>query len=367
MQYAGGIIHEHLTVRKSGGLFDISHMGRFLISGPGGLDFLERSLTNSAARLEPGQAQYTLICDQEGRPLDDAFLYRIKDREYLLVVNAANRDKDWSWLNRLDLGGASLEDKSSELAMIALQGPNAARLLNDLAPGGLPAWSKGRGGWLTLEGAECFICRTGYTGEPVSFEIFGPWDKALGLWTALAEAGGVYGIEPIGLGARDTLRLEAGLPLYGHEYTPERPALAMPLAKYGMDLDGGRPDFPGRGALEAQAAALAGDDNALVPQRVLKIAGPAKGMMRPGSKVYQDGRELGELTSATMVPCWRFSGPAPGDETEKRLLGLALLDNKAEPGQAVEVEYRGRRLKAMLVNKFVSRSGDYLRAEQFPI
>ncbi len=365
VQYGGGIIHEHLTVRKFGGLFDICHMGRFLISGPGGLDFLERSLTNSAAKLAVGEAQYTLICNEEGRPLDDAFTYRLKEDEYLLVVNAANKDKDWAWLNRLDLGGASLEDKSSELAMIAVQGPQTARLLAGLARDGLPAWNKRNGGWITLAGVECFACRTGYTGEPVSYELFMPGDRALGLWTELAIQGAGLGVEPAGLGARDTLRLEAGLPLYGHEYSEERPALSVPLARYGMDLYEGRPDFPGKAALMAQAKELAEGKTGLVPQRVLKIAGPEKGMMREGSQVLQEGEPVGELTSATMVPAWLFEGDEPGDESGKRLIGMALVERKVKSGQTVEVKYRKRSLEAKAVSGFIAYAGDYVRPKQF--
>jgi aminomethyltransferase len=181
------------------------------------------------------------------------------------------------------------------------------------------------------------------------------------LWEALVAAGAGLGLLACGLGARDTLRLEAGLPLYGHELQPDRPILSLPLARYGLDLNQERGDFPGRSALAAQAAELAGDRIELVPRLVRCVAACERGMIREGSPVLVAGREVGQLTSGTTVPAWRFLDNGPGDEHYARAVGLAYLDRQVSPGQKVEIVYRGRALAGLVVKAFVKTAGDYLK------
>ncbi|MCF8099047.1 MAG: hypothetical protein K9K65_14490, partial [Desulfarculaceae bacterium] len=207
--------------------------------------------------------------------------------------------------------------------------------------------------------------RTGYTGEPVSFELFLPWETAGAVWDKLALSGAPLGVVPVGLGARDTLRLEAGLPLYGHVYREDRPIMAMPTAKLGVDLNPERGDFLGRAALEGQAQALASGQYGEVPRRVFAVAGLAKGMMREGSEVLAGGKPLGELTSGTMIPAWQFAGGLPGDEHYNRPLGLALLESGTQVGQEVEINYRKRALPGRVVKSFTRPLGRYLEPIQF--
>jgi aminomethyltransferase len=236
VQYPDGILKEHLATRRTAGLFDVSHMGRFIVSGTGALDFLQHVLTNHARALDVGESQYTLIPDQTGGAVDDAYLYRFFQDRYLLVVNAANREKDWAHLqNELPhFEGVQLEDQTAEIAMISLQGPQAKAILSQLV--GEEALPEPRRNCLSIaamKGHWLWLARTGYTGEPLCFEVFMPADSAISVWDAM-QAGGAM---PIGLGARDTLRLEAGLPLYGHELgvDPEGaaiPIFAVPLARH---------------------------------------------------------------------------------------------------------------------------------------
>nr|MCU0256054.1 hypothetical protein [Vicinamibacterales bacterium] len=222
VQYRSGIIGEHLATRNRAGLFDVSHMGRFVVGGADALPFLQHVLTSNAAALDVGQAQYTMVPTATGGAVDDAYLYRFVEDEYLLVVNAANREKDWAHFARHAgrFPALRLEDRTFELAMVALQGKASRDILAGLlAEGALPEPLRNELSVVRLstgggaEPSEVMLGRTGYTGEPVCFELFVASAAAPALWDALVAAGA----EPVGLGARDTLRLEAGLPLYGHE------------------------------------------------------------------------------------------------------------------------------------------------------
>ncbi len=365
VSYGEGVIAEHLATRRHGGLFDISHMGRFLVSGPGASAWLSRVLSNDPAKLAPGRAQYTLLSDPQGHPLDDAYLYQQTPAQYLLVVNAANRAQDWQWLAEHPAPGVELEDASGRLAMLAVQGPDSQVLLASLLSEPLPPAGRNRGAFNRLGGVELYLSRTGYTGEPLSFELFLPWDQALAAWEKLAQAGAPLGVVPVGLGARDTLRLEACLPLYGHEYQAERPIMVMPTAKFGVDLNPARGDFLGRAALEAQALALAEGDRAVLPQRVYAVAALAKGMMREGSQVLAHGAPIGQLTSGTTVPAWRFAAGEPAEEHYHRPLGLALLDSGTQVGQEVEIVYRKLTLPGRVVQGFTRPQGRYLQPLEF--
>jgi len=215
VQYAGGIVREHLATRRHAGLFDVSHMGRFRVRGPGAEEFLLHVLTNNACALEPGEAQYTFLANERGGAVDDAYLYRLAREDFLLVVNASNRAKDWEWIHGyLPPRGVTLDDTSEELAMISLQGPHAAEIVCAIVPADrLPEAKRNRLSVSRFGSTELIIARTGYTGEAVCFELFCARGAAVALWERLA----ALGAAPCGLGARDSLRLEAGLPLYGHE------------------------------------------------------------------------------------------------------------------------------------------------------
>ena len=216
LHYAPGIVREHLATRKTSGLFDVSHMGRFIIRGNNALPFLQHVLSNNAAALEVEEGQYTLIPNDHGGALDDAYLYRFVEDEYLLVVNASNREKNWDHFqtNLKKFDQVELIDRTTELAMLSLQGPLSKDILGALITGGnLPEPLRNGLSTVEVNGARVMIARTGYTGEPICFELFVENNDTPMIWDILLKRGA----HPIGLGARDTLRLEAALPLYGHE------------------------------------------------------------------------------------------------------------------------------------------------------
>ena len=255
LNYPPGIMAEHLATRGGAGLFDVSHMGRFGFSGEGALAFLQHALTNNAAALDAGEAQYTIIPNADGGAVDDAYLYRFTSDEYLLVVNAANRAKDWDHFQSLlaTYPGVTLTDRSAELAMISLQGPKSKEMLcGTLDCPGLPEPRRNALGIVQIEGRRVMVARTGYTGEPLCFELFVESADALYIWDRILNRGAT----PVGLGARDTLRLEASLPLYGHELGAgpdgrDIPIFACPLAKFAVSFSTLKGDYIGRAALEA--------------------------------------------------------------------------------------------------------------------
>lgn len=333
VHYPRGIIHEHLTVRRHGGLFDVSHMGRFRLRGPEALDFLRFALTNDASLLDPGKSQYTIIADDDGFAVDDAYLYRWTDDEYILIVNAGNLTKDWNYLRKLAKAfDVELADLSPATAMIAVQGPGSDAVLGRILEGAPPPAGRNHLAVMSWQGTSVQVGRTGYTGEPVGCEIISPAAIARELWEAFVASG----MEPIGLGARDTLRLEAGLPLYGHEFgvDPEGgniPVFACPLARFAVKLPTDRPPFVGGKALERQLAALKAESRgaAALPRRISHFLLDGRGIAREKTPVFHQGRQVGWVTSGTMVPYWIM--PAPGEfpddkATGLRAIGLALLD-----------------------------------------
>ncbi len=364
INYSSGIIAEHLACRKFGALFDISHMGRFLIRGWYAASALSRALTNDPTRLQPGKCHYTLIADEAGFPLDDAFLYQLHVNEYLLVVNGANREKIWSWLQDSLPAFVQMQDLTEQLAMLSLQGPCSERLLQEVWPGEQLPVRRNALTSVFWEGAEVLVSATGYTGEPLGFEIFVPNEQCPSLWQELASTGREMGIVPVGLGARDTLRLEAGYPLYGHEYQADRPALAVPQAAWGVSLQRGRPDFVGRRALTEQMKELKNGAREHLPKRVMMVVALTPAMIRGGAKVRAAGREVGELTSGNIIPAWRFKGSKPTDETYKRAVGLAYLDREVSVGQRIEIAYRKRRIEGIVVSSLMENAGGYLVPRQ---
>ena len=336
VQYAEGITREHIATRTSAGLFDVSHMGRFRVSGPKAESFLSTMLTNDAGALAQRQAHYTLLADEQGGAIDDAYLYRLGIEDFLLVVNASNREKDWSWLRSERLPeDATLEDASEDLAMLALQGPRSAQILEGLiGQGVLPEARRNRLRVAAFGASELIVARTGYTGENVCFELFAPAARALELWQRLVEAGA----QPAGLGARDSLRLEAGLPLYGHEFGCDAdgdpiPIFANALARFGV-RPAAQGAYRGCAALERQRAEyediLRGTCATPLPQRVLKrLVRPlavfeSRRPLRAGYRLFLDGESVGYVTSGTSVPVAR-EGARLDDRPEMRPIGLALV------------------------------------------
>ncbi|MDJ0781517.1 MAG: glycine cleavage system aminomethyltransferase GcvT [Desulfosarcinaceae bacterium] len=378
VMYGDGILSEHLTTRRQAGLFDVSHMGRFVFRGPRALEFLQHALTNNAAALESLEkgAQYTFIPTASGTAVDDAYLYRFVEDEYLLVVNAGNRDKDWHHLQGLlsDFTDVEMIDRSDALAMLSLQGPaSRAIMAAALAAGRLPEPARNALNHVTVAGADVLLARTGYTGEPLGFELFLPAAAATAIWRLLLEKGA----SPVGLGARDTLRLEAALPLYGHELGTdpdgaEIPIFACPLARFGVSFSSLKGNFVGRAPLQRQSQAfqraLFRDFSALadLPRMIRPLALAGRGIARQGAKVFKGERHVGHITSGTMVPFWTFDGQGVhadlADSSQRRAICLAYLDSAILDEEPLSVEIRGKRTAAMAVPHHMrSESPPYTR------
>ena len=329
VQYRG-ILVEHQAVRSAAGVFDLSHMGEFELRGAGALATLERALTNSAARLVDGQAQYTILCADDGGTIDDLIVYRRTADHYMLCVNAANIESDRERIGALCIPGAELRDTSGETALIALQGPRAAAILSKLTPIPLDSLGRFRISEGEVAGMNGLLARTGYTGED-GFEIFVQAESGVRLFAAILEAGAADGIEPCGLGARDTLRMEAGLPLYGHELdrdtTPLEAGLG-PFVKFGHD-------FAGEKALAAQR------DRGLGKRLIGLRTDDGKNIARQGYPIFNADDCIGAVTSGTFAPT--FARPLA--------MGYVTTSSgiEATAGKPVTIEIRGRRLNASVV------------------
>jgi aminomethyltransferase len=363
--YPAGIVDEHLGTRKGAGLFDVSHMGRFTVGGEGVLRFLNHVLTNHADALDMRLvgAQYTLIPDERGGAVDDAFLYRFSMDEYLMVVNAANAEKDWNHLQSVlrDFPDVELVNRTEEIAMLSLQGPESRKILeNTIEAGSLPEPIRNAVSVATLSGAEVWIARTGYTGEPLCFELFLKREDASRVWDRLLAEGTV----PSGLGARDTLRLEAALPLYGHELglDPEgkdMPLLTFPFARIGLSFSPAKGEFIGRKALEEQFEALGRimkrdySMKTVLPRMIQPVAVAGRGVARRGAGVFKEGKAVGFVTSGTMVPYWVFEGEGLRSlRTEQRRLRsicLACMDCDVLEGDQLTIDIRGKQVDAVVV------------------
>lgn len=334
VQFAG-IVKEHEAVRQAAGLFDVSHMGRLIVTGLFAEVFLQRVTTNDVALLKDGRAQYSLLCSPSGGILDDLLVYRLSADQYMLVVNAANTAADLEWLREHLIGDVTLEDRTETTALLALQGPNAEdilveaagpytniRAITSLAPFQFATE-------VPIAGASVLVSRTGYTGED-GFELYARAEDAAVLWHALLQAGASAGLQPAGLGARDTLRLEAKLPLHGHELSSSITPLEAGLRAF-VKLDKG--SFIGRRALLTQLAD-GGPFRRLVGIELLE-----RGIPRSGCDVYtSSGVRAGHVTSGTHSP------------TLKRNIGLALLSAEyAEIGTELLVDVRGTQFKAVVV------------------
>lgn len=363
--YPTGIVQEHLATRKGAGLFDVSHMGRFIVRGAGALKFLQHVLSNNAEALDitTTGAQYTLIPNETGGAVDDAYLYRFVKEEYLLVVNAANREKDWNHLQSVlgDFDGVELVDHTEDIVMLALQGPKSRDLLEEIIEvGPLPEPVRNAVSIVSISGVKVKLARTGYTGEPLCFELFANREDGLMLWDLIVAKGAT----PIGLGARDTLRLEAFLPLYGHELGEdpegkEIPMFACPLAKFAVSLSPLKGQFIGRAELARQHEAfrrIVSRDYSLIhdlPRMIKPIAVAGRGIAREGAKVFKGDKHVGYVSSGTMVPMWEVEGvgleSAQTNRHGLRSICLGYIDSDIIEEEKVTIEIRGKAVDAMVV------------------
>jgi aminomethyltransferase len=321
MQYASGITAEHKSVRERCGVFDVSHMGEFVVRGPQAIEFVTYLTTNDVAALKVGQVQYSTILNERGTIEDDCLVYRMPDR-VMLVVNASNREKDWHHLSRFrGRFDATLDDVSDDIALLALQGPLAEQILAQVTDVDLPSVAYYHFTEGTLAGAPCIVSRTGYTGED-GFELYHDAQHASQIWNALLGSGKVT---PCGLGARDTLRLEAGLALYGNDIDDTVTPLEAGLG-WLVKLQKG--DFVGRDALVRQKEVG-------IPRRLVGFTTSERAIPRHGYPVLHNGRPADVVRSGTMSP------------TLGKPIGTTYLPTEiASEGTRFEIDVRGKRIEA---------------------
>lgn len=326
VQYPTGIRAEHRAVREAAGLFDVSHMGEFMVRGPQALDLVQHISVNDASHLEVGQAQYSAMCLESGGIIDDLIVYRFEDH-YMLVVNASNSAKDLAWiLKHAEAFDAEVEDRSDRMALLAIQGPAARDIIRPLCDIDIDDVAYYRFAEGTVAGVPAVISGTGYTGED-GFELYIEADDAVALWRALLDAGSDKGLIPTGLGARDSLRLEMGYALYGNDLDDEHTTLESALG-WITKLDAA--DFVGRDALAAQKEEG-------VTRRLVGMKLTGKGFPRPGYPILVGGEEVGALTSGTVSPSLGI-GVAMG----------FVATRHAKVGTEVQVDIRGRAVDAVI-------------------
>ena len=326
VQYEEGVITEHNAVRTKAGLFDVSHMAEVTLKGSDALKNLQYLLTNDFTNMVDGQVRYTPMCNPGGGIIDDLLVYKIRDNDYMLVVNASNRFKDVSWIKKNIFGDVQFEDISDDVAQIALQGPRSLDILRKLADEKyIPVKyysfiEKG-----IVSGIECIVSQTGYTGEG-GFEFYCKPEDAPLLWDKLLEAGKEFGLILCGLGARDTLRLEAAMPLHGHEMTDELTPLESDLGIF-VKMD--KVDFIGKSAILKKTP--------ISKKRVgLKLID--KGIAREESKIYINGKEVGITTSGTYAPYLGYP------------IAMAIIEVEYTAlGTIVQIDVRGRLISAEVV------------------
>ena len=364
IKYPTDIVAEHLITRSSCGIFDVSHMGRLDIEGPERVKFLQHVLSSNVLALDLNQAQYALMPNETGGVIDDVYLYRFETEKYLLVINAGNIDKDLAHLYKeAEKFDVKITDVSRDYAAIAVQGPKSKDILMVMS-GGAPLTvenAKNALNTLKLDGKLVRIAKTGYTGEPIGYELYCDSADAAYFWNRLVE----LGAKPAGLGARDTLRMEAALPLYGHEMGEcqlggEIQAYASPLAKFAVSFNPDKGDFVGREPLlkqfEALKKILNRDYSSIedLPYRIQPICLLGRGVLRAGFPIYdaRNGEELGYVTSGTMIPYFETEGTGIEsvitDRTAKRSIGLAYMKSHVVTEFEIEVDIRGRRIPAVV-------------------
>jgi len=326
VQYPAGVIAEHTAVRSAVGLFDVSHLGKLTIAGPGAAAFVNACLTADLDRIRDGQAQYTLCCEDTGGVVDDLIVYRVGDDEVLAIPNAANAARVAARLAAVAPAGVEVTDRHADLAVLAVQGPAAAAVLDAVGLACTLDYMAFVDVW--WRGMPVRVCRTGYTGER-GYELLVGGGGVGPLWDALLAAVTEHGGLPCGLGARDTLRTEMGYPLHGQDLSPEISPLQ---ARAGWAIGWSKPAFWGRDALLAEKQAGPA-------RRLHGLRATARGVPRPGMDVRHEGERVGVTTSGTFSPTLRVG------------IALALLDTDAgvEEGGQVEVDVRGRRLACTIV------------------
>jgi glycine cleavage system T protein (aminomethyltransferase) len=323
-----GIRDEHLAVRESVGLFDISHMGEIEVHGKEASALCQWVTTNDVTKLKNFQAEYSLLCNPEGGVIDDIIVYKFSDEHFFICVNAVNTLKDYEWIKSAESKfRAEVLNKSLEFSQLALQGPNSQRILNDVLKKDFGALKRFFCQLMNWNGADLIVARTGYTGED-GFEIFLPWDLAKGLWDEIMEKGKSYGIRPCGIGGRDTLRIEMGYPLYGHEIDEDTNPLEAGLNKF-VKLD--KENFIGK-------EHIANVVETGLKRKLVGFEMIERGIPRQGYGILKDNTVLGVVTSGTLSPSLQKS------------IGMGYLKTDIEFGDEVEIEIRGTRRKAKIVS-----------------
>ncbi|GAB3235788.1 glycine cleavage system aminomethyltransferase GcvT [Hymenobacter seoulensis] len=321
-------LDEHHTVRRAVGIFDVSHMGEFRVRGPQALPLIQRVTSNDASKLTPGKAQYSCLPNQEGGIVDDLLVYMLGEEDYLLVVNASNIEKDWNWIQQFNTDGAEMQNVSDEMSLFAVQGPKAIAALQSLTDAdlaGIPYYSFVQG---TFAGApNVIISATGYTGAG-GFELYVPNEHAQQVWAKVMEAGQPYGLKPIGLGARDTLRLEMGYCLYGNDITDETSPLEAGLGwitKFTKDF--------------TNADSLKQQKEAGVQRKLVGFLMDGAGIPRGHYELVNEaGEKVGDVTSGTQSP------------SLSKGIGLGYVKTElSTPGSKIFVQVRGKNLPATVV------------------
>ncbi|UCE87171.1 MAG: glycine cleavage system aminomethyltransferase GcvT [Deltaproteobacteria bacterium] len=343
VQYSS-ILDEHAAVRKSAGLFDVSHMGQIHLTGPGAVASAERLLTRPVGDMRPGRVRYALLCNEDGGVVDDVTIYRLSDDALFLCVNASNIEKDYRWVVRHARADAQVRDRSDETALIALQGPASAAVIEPLTPLALPRLRRYRCAQSEVAGVPALISRTGYTGAD-GFELYVDAARAVALFEALLEAGAPRGVRPAGLGARDTLRLEAALPLYGHELDDTTSPLEAGLDRFvALESDG----FLGAEAIRRRRAAGH-------PRQLVGFELEERGIARTDYPIQHAGEPVGRVTSG---------GPSPTLGTS---IGLGYVPpSLAGTGTRFEIAIRGRPVRARVVETPFVRTVDRARPDSSP-
>ena len=325
-----GIIDEHLTVCQAVGVFDVSHMGEFWVKGPKALPFLQKVTSNDVSALVPGKVQYTCFPNETGGIVDDLLVYQYEPEKYLLVVNAANIEKDWNWCVSHNTEEAELENASDRMAQLAVQGPKAILALQKLTPidlSAVPYYHFTHGEFAGEP--DVIISNTGYTGAG-GFELYFYPEAAMKIWNAVFEAGAEFGIKPVGLGARDTLRLEMGFCLYGNDLDDTTSPIEAGLGWITKFVEG--KDFINRTQLEKQKKEG-------VTRKLVGFEMIDRGIPRHGYQLYNaEGEPIGSVTSGTMSPMRKIG------------IGMGYVKPEyAKPGTEIYVDMRGRKLKAQVV------------------
>jgi aminomethyltransferase len=328
VQYPAGVIEEHMATRTRAGLFDVSHMGEIWVEGADVIDFVNSLTTNDVTKLVDGQAHYSALTNENGGVVDDLLVYRFGPEKLLLVVNAGTTDKDWVWItSHKGEFDVVLTNASADYCQIAIQGPKAVEILQkltdtDLGPIKYYHFTTGH-----VDGVEAIISRTGYTGED-GFEVYAAADKAEQLWNKMLETGEEYGILPAGLAARNTLRLESAMSLYGHELGDD---ISTFEANLGWITKMDKPEFTGKDALvELKTAGL--------KRKLVGFEMREPGIARDGFEVYIDDKKVGEVTSGSPAPYL------------KKNIGLAFVPPEfAKTGQEIRIDVRGKKLLAEIV------------------